>query len=752
MSQILHRVDAPGKVTGAALYPGDITPDKLLYGKVLFSGQPHARMVAMDIKAAKAVPGVVAIFTAKDVPVNEYGLIMPDQPVLVGLGSHKPHSDISRWEGDQVAVVVAETELAAAKARDLIQIEWEPLPIVTDARVAMQDELVVDRVHGSNVLQKYQIRKGEMATGWAAADVVIEGEYHLPHQEHAYLQPEAGLGYIDEAGRVTVEIGGQWTHEDREQVAHALRLPMEKVRIIYPAIGGAFGGREDMSLQIVLGLAAMRLGEMGVLRPLRIIWSREESIIGHHKRHQAWVKTKWGAKKSGEITAVSAEVIMDSGAYAYTSTKVLGNFHLMVTGPYDIPNAHIDSYAVTTNNVPGGAFRGFGGPQGAFVAENQMNKLAEALGLDPVAIRLTNCLRDGSTLTVQTPMPPVVSLPQVIERCAEKANWSRGGGEQGSNHPLTPSPSHPLIFNSIQSLPTDPEALRRGRGFACAFKNVGFSFGFPERCEATIELHGKRSIEKVILRHGAAEVGQGAHTALRQMAAMAVGVDVALVDLDMSDTATSGDSGSVSASRMTWMAGNAIRGAADRALAAWTNEDRPAVGEVRFVPPTTQAYDAVTGECMPNFAYGYVAEAVEVSVDIETGHIRVERVVCADDVGKAINRNLIEGQIEGAIVQAHGYALMENLQLKDGRILNPYLSQYLIPGIKDVPEVVQSVIMEIPDPIGPWGVRGMAEMPFLPLAPAIVAAVHDATGVWFDEIPLTPYRVVAKLREHGIGG
>ncbi|MBE2221406.1 MAG: xanthine dehydrogenase family protein [Anaerolineae bacterium] len=733
----IPRVDALGKVTGLAEYPGDRVPENFLVGKVLFSEQPHARMVSMDVSAAEAVPGVVAIFTAADVPVNEYGLIMPDQPVLVGLGSAKPYSDISLWECDHIAIVVAETEEAAATACAKIQVKWEQLTIITDMFEAMKDEVILNRADGTNILKKYQIRKGDMAAGWAEADVVIEGEYHLPYQEHAYLQPEAGVGYIDEAGRVTVEIGGQWTVEDQEQVAHALGLPLEKVRIIYPAIGGAFGGREDMSLQIVLGLAVMRLHERGIDRPVRIVWSREDSIRGHHKRHEAIVKTKWGATNDGKITAVSAEVFMNSGAYAYTSTKVLGNFHLMVTGPYEIPNAHLDSYAITTNNVPGGAFRGFGGPQGAFAAENQMNKLAELLGIDPVELRLKNILKDGSLLTVQTPMPKAVSLTQVIEACADRIGWHSEqltvDGEQ---------------FASVQSLISNPHALKKGRGFACSFKNVGFSFGAPEKCDAIIELHGKAEIEKVILRHGAAEVGQGSHTALKQMAATAVGVDVSRVEIDMSDTASSGNSGSVSASRMTFMAGNSIHKAAEKALEKWANEERPAIANETYFPPATQPYDPETGVCMPNFSYGYVAEAVELTVDIETGHIRIDRVVCANDVGKAINPMLVEGQIEGAVVQAHGYALMENLQLKDGRILNPYLSQYLIPGIKDIPTHVESIIMEVPDPIGPWGARGMAEMPFLPLAPAIVAALHDATGVWFNEIPLMPYKVVEKLREH----
>lgn len=732
------RIDAPAKVTGAARYPGDITPPDLLHGKILFSGQPHARLRRLDLSAAAAVPGVVAIFTAADVPINEYGLIMPDQPVLVGLGSAKAGSDVSRWEGDQVALVVAETEAAAAQARSLIRVEWEPLPVLSDVFTAMQDRVLVHPEHGSNILKRYQIRTGDMTAGWAAADVVVTGVYRLPYQEHAYLQPEAGVAYIDEAGRVTVEAAGQWTHEDRAQIAHALGLPADQVRVIYPAIGGAFGGREDLSIQIVLALAAWRLPQQGINRPVRVVWTREESIIGHHKRHPAFVRTKWGATSSGKLTAVEAELVLDAGSYAYTSTKVLGNANLMVAGPYEIPHAHIVSYAVYTNNPPGGAFRGFGGPQGAFVAENQMNKLAALLQLDPVELRRRNVLREGSLLVTQTPMPPGVTLPDVIEQCATAAGWWQ------------PSSPAPLVYSPFQSLPAAATALRRGRGFACAFKNVGFSFGFPERCEATIELRGDTEIKQVILRHAGADVGQGAHTVFRQMAAAALDVPASLVALDMSDTASSGDAGSSSASRMTWMAGHAIRGAAERALAAWANEDRPAIGHYRYTPPPTTPYAPETGVSMPNITYGYVAQAVELVVDVETGHIYLERVVCANDVGRAINPQQVEGQIEGGVVQAVGYALLENLQTAGGHILNPYLSTYLIPGIMDVPGWVESVIVELPDPQGPWGARGMAEMPFLPLAPAIVAALHDATGVWFDELPLTPDRVVARLQMMGI--
>ena len=340
-------------------------------------------------------------------------------------------------------------------------------------------------------------------------------------------------------------------------------------------------------------------------------------------------------------------------------------------------------------------------------------------------------------------------MAEVITRCADEADWTDDWGNPQERGEDSPPESAPLAFRTVAP---DSGSIRRGRGFACAFKNVGFSFGFPERCEATIRLHGGAEIERVELYHAAAEIGQGTHTALQQMTAEALGVSMQQVRLIASDTATSGDSGSVSASRMTFMAGNAIRGAAEKALEAWRDEDRPAIGHFRYVPPTTTAYDPETGYCEPNFSYGYVAEVVDLAVDVETGHIFVERVVCADDVGKAINPTNIEGQAEGAIAQAHGYAITENLQSSGGHILNPRLSTYLIPGILDIPNRVDTIIIEEGDQLGPWGARGMAEMPFIPYAPAVTAALYDALGLWFDAIPLTPERVVTVLREHGIGG
>ncbi|OGO34176.1 MAG: aldehyde oxidase [Chloroflexi bacterium RBG_16_54_18] len=733
------RIDALAKVTGQALFPGDNNLPGQAHMKILFAHRPHAIIKRIDTSRAEALAGVLAVLTARDVPVNEYGLIMPDQPVLCGPGSSKPYAECVRFVGDQVALIIAETEEIASQGRDLVEVEYEDLPVITDVQQAMQNSTVL--LHpdsGSNVFCHYRIRKGDSDEAFRAADVIIEGEYRTPAQEHAYLQPEAGLGYIDDEGRLSIIVAGQWTHEDQEQIAHALNLPLEKVRVQYAAIGGAFGGREDMSVQIVLALAAWILEQRGIHRPVKIIWSREESIIGHHKRHPYLIKTRWGASREGKILAAEVELIADGGAYAYTSTKVLGNATLMCTGPYEIPNVKVDSYAVYTNNIPNGAFRGFGGPQGAFAAETQVNRLAEALGMDAVEIRLRNILREGSLLSVGTPLPTGVSLPQVVEHCAKTAGWQShpSGWSRAGNGELFASGSE------VKKLPAH---IKRGVGFSTAFKNVGFSFGAPEQCWAVVELHGGVKIEQVVVRHAAAEVGQGTHTVISQMAAEAASVPLEKVQLLPSDTAFTLNSGSVSASRMTFMAGNAVKGAVQAALEAWQKEERPAVGTFQYRPPRTTPLDPQTGKSEPNFAYGYVAQAVGVEVDTETGLVRILDVISTNDVGKAINPQLVQGQIEGAVVQAGGYAVLENFVQKDGLVQTQHLSTYLIPTVLDVPERVQSEILEYADPIGPWGARGMAEMPYLPFAPAVIAAVHAATGVWFFEFPLTPERVLRGL-------
>jgi len=722
------RIDAVAKVKGEARYPGDIVMDRLCHMKILFARRPHAIVKAIDTSKAEQAPGVIAIYTAKDVPNNEYGLGVFDQPVLCGPGSTKQWGDRVRFVGDQVALIVAETEKQAEHARDLIEVEYEDLPAVTNPIEAMKpDAPQIQFDKPGNILQHFRIRKGDVDAVWDKCAAIVVGEYSTPYQEHAFLQPEAGVAYIDEQGRVTVVVAGQWTHEDQEQIAHALQLPHDKVRVLYPAIGGAFGGREDMSVQIVLALAAWKLQ-----RPVKIIWSREESMIGHHKRHPMRLKATWGARADGKLLAAQVEIIADAGPFAGTSTKVQGNATLCCTGPYEIPNVKVDTYTVFTNNMMTGAFRGFGGPQGEYEAELQMDKLAEKLGLDPVEMRLKNVMREGSILSVGTPVPKGISMAQVAEKCARECGWTQGPDGKWQR-PARVSANDP--------------SKRYGLGFAIGYKNVGFSFGAVERSIVRMELRGGTEIEEAIVYHAAAEVGQGTHTVMRQMAAEALGLPIEKVKLATSDTNTSGSSGSVSASRMTFMMGNSIRGAAERALKKWHDEERPAYVEYAWFAPKTTPYDPESGKSEPNFAYGYVAEAVEVEVDVETGHVRVLRVWCADDVGKAINPEQVRGQIEGAVIQAQGYTVTENFQMKDGQVLTPYLSNYLIPTVLDVPQEVNSLILEYPDPLGPWGARGMGEMPYLPFAPAICAAVKDATGLWFDSFPLTPDRVLKALKQ-----
>jgi len=725
------RIDALDKVLGKADYAGDIELPDMLYMKILFAERPHAIVKSINSSKAEALEGVVLVLTSVDVPVNEYGLQIPDQPVLCGPGSDKPFTDRVRFIGDQVAVVIAETEVIAAAACDLIEVEYEDLSLLLDPYESVKEgSMLIHPDKEDNVYKYLRIRKGDVEDGFENADIIVEGVYHTPVQEHAYLQPEAGVAYIDDQDRVTVAAAGQWAFDEQKQIAHALGLERDQVRIIHPAIGGAFGGREDLSVQVVLGLAVYKLREEGILRPVKIVWSREESIIGHHKRHAYHIKTRWGATNDGKITAAEVDLLADGGAYMYTSNKVLANALIACTGVYDIPNIKVDARAVATNKVPGGAFRGFGGPQGAFAAESQMNKLAEKLDMDPVELRIKNAMDKKSTSSVQTPLPGVANIAEVLERCADESFWMKEDGNW-SRKPLRNE--------------GDSDVQKRGFGYACGIKNIGFSAGYQENSWATIELYGDSEIEKVIVRHAAAEVGQGTHTAIVQMTADAVGVPVELVEIISADTGETKDSGSVSASRMTFMAGNSVYEAAEKALEKWTNEERPAIATHQYLAPKTTNFDPETGASFPNIAYGYVAQAVELVVDTETGQITVEKIYSAHDVGKAINPDQVVGQIEGGVIQTLGYVLTEDFIEDGGYVKTDKLSTYLIPTVQDVPEVLESIVMETPDPNGPKGALGMAEMPFISLAPAITAAVHDATGVWFDDFPLTPERILKGL-------
>jgi CO/xanthine dehydrogenase Mo-binding subunit len=747
IGESLPRPDALGKVTGATNYPGDLVQPGMLHLKVVFAQRPHARIVSLDTSAALAHPGVVAVLTAADVPYNAFGLIEHDQPVLCG--------EKVRFQGDKIALVVAESRRAAAAAAQLVRATYEDLPAVTDPRAAMWPNaaLVHDGL-GSNILFHMPIRKGDVAQGFAEADIILEDEFQTSWQEHAFLQPEAGIAYVDEQGRVVVETAGQWLHEDRKQIAAMLQLPEDQVIIRYAAIGGAFGGREDLSLQHVLALAACKLR-----RKVALVWSREESMIGHHKRHPISVRCKWGARRDGTITAVQAELIADGGAYASTSAEVTKVATLFANGAYEVANVAVDGYAVYTNNVPSGAFRGFGAPQAQFASEIMVTRLAHALGIDPIDMRRKNLYLEGSIESTQRPLPVGVSVRECLERCVEEARTRLGytqPTEDRRRKTKDEGATNIADSSSFVLRPSSSETsshLRRGIGIACGIKNVGYSFGYAEQATATVELHGDGAIERAVVRVGAADVGQGAHLALRQIAAEALGLAPEQIAMITDDSAEAPNAGSASASRMTLMGGRAVHDAAKDALRLWHDEEeRPALATVQYRPPATTRLDPATGAGVPNYCYGYVAQAVEVEVNTLTGQVQVLKIISVHDVGKAINRQQVEGQIEGCLAQALGYALLEDFQIRDGKVLTPYFSTYLLPTVLDMPTEIVPVILELADPNGPYGARGMSEMALVPLAPAIASAIHDATGAWVRRQPMTPERVLAAIEGAGREG
>jgi CO/xanthine dehydrogenase Mo-binding subunit len=707
----LARPDAADKVRGDARYPADLIDPAMLRLATVFAQRAHARIIEIDTRLARALPGVVDVITPGDIPYNRYGLIEDDQEVLC--------SEVVRSYGDRVALVVAHDDATARRAAALVAVTYEDLPIVGDAEAALEPGAPQIHAGRSNVLLHQKVRKGDVDAALAEADLVLEGTFTTSWQEHAYLQPDAGVAYWDGQALV-VACAGQWLHEDRRQLAKLVGLCEDDVVVRYPTIGGAFGGREDLGVQALLTIAAWKLR-----RPVAMVWKRDESIIGHHKRHPFKITTTWGAKRDGTIIAVKTRTLADGGAYASTSIEVLKCATIFAQGPYRVPNVATDGIVVYTNNVPSGAFRGFGTPQAHFAAESMIARIAHALGLDPADVRRKNLYREGDAEATGHPLPHGVSALPVFERCVEEMHARFGAG-------IRPEPG---------------ARFRHGFGIAAGIKNVGYSFGFPEQATATVEIIGTDRIERALVRCGAADVGQGSHLVLRQIAAEALALPLSAVGLAAESTAESPNAGSASASRMTLMGGRAVHDAAQAARRAFERGERPAEATVQYRPPSTTPLDLETGDGVPNYCYGYTAQAVEVEVDTHTGLVRVLRVISVHDVGRAINRQQVEGQIEGCIAQAVGYALTENFLVREGKILTPHFSTYLLPTTLDVPTEIFPVIMELADPNGPYGARGMSEMPLVPFAPAVAAAIHDATGAWCSDLPFTPERVLRAIGE-----
>ncbi len=722
----VKRFDIATKVTGGRKFPQDFNRAGQLYAAVVWVEHPHARVLDIDLAAARAARGVVDVITAADVPVNEYGIGVFDQPVFVPAGG-KTH-----WMGDRVALVVAETAAQAAQARDLVHVEYEVLAPITDPRQAMEDEALVHEDRDSNLIAHLKIYRGDVEAAFAQADVIVEGTYQTPCIEHAYLQPEACVGYIDEDGRLALIVATQWPHDDIRQLAHILDVKEDEIRILVPAVGGAFGGREDMSVQPLVAVAVQKLG-----RPVKMVWTREESIRGHGKRHPFYMCYKTACTRDGKLLAIQAQCISDAGAYESTSVPVLSNAVSFLSGPYHYPVCKVDGYTAYTNNAPGMAMRGFGGAQAALGYELQMDKMARAIGMDAVEFRLKNILVEGSITLTGGVMPPGTGMQECLEATARAAGWTEHDG-----HWFKPD-----------AAVAEEAYKKRGLGIACAYKNVGYSFAYDDKSTARVELKLTPSgeIERVLIRMAAVEVGQGVFTALSQIAAEVLAVPVEKVKFAFVDTRTSPDAGSCSASRHTYMSGNAVYLAcqeAQRKREAILNVSaggRRVEAEYTYYGRSrrkTTNWDPESGECDPHISYGFGAQAALLDVDVETGEVEVLKLWAANDIGKAINPAMVFGQSAGGAIMGLGYALTEEIVHREARLRTRRLSEFYVPTVLDIAHEFVDIQIEKADPTGPFGATGLGETPLMPTAPAILDAIADATGgVYLDEIPATSERV-----------
>jgi CO/xanthine dehydrogenase Mo-binding subunit len=714
------RADAVPKVTGDFAYSSDLWAAGMLWGHTLRSPHAHARIRSIDVSEAVAMAGVHAVLTHDDVPGRKtYGLEFPDQPVLA--------FDRVRYFGEAVAVVAAEHPEQARRAAERIRVDYEPLdPVADPERATEMEPLHADgptRGHGyrddprPNVVRSIVIRHGDPEAG---GDISVSGYYELGSQDQAFLGPESGLAVPDGEGGVDVYVATQWLHVDRDQIAPCLGLEKEQVRIHLGGVGGAFGGREDLSMQIHSALLALQ-----AKRPVKMVYNREESFVGHVHRHPARIWMEHRARRDGKLVNVRARILVDGGAYASSSTAVIANASCFACGPYAVENALIEGTAVYTNNPPCGAMRGFGAVQVCFAYEAQMDKLARELDIDPVELRLLNALAPGDTLPTGQVATGSLPVGDVIRACAE----------------LEPPQAEALPREAIR-LPggagntTRGEGVHRGEGFAVGFKNICYSEGFDDFCSARVRLHEDGSAE---VDCAAAEVGQGVTNVILQVARTELGAhDVVLAP---TTTATVDSAGSSSASRMTWMAAGAVREACRAAL-----EERAARGggevdvERTYRHARTAPLDPdsgqVTGE-RAHVAFACSAMKVVAEVDVELGLTRVVWIGTAQDVGKAINPQAVEGQIEGGTAQGLGLALMEEIQTRDGRIVNASFTDYLIPTALDMPPV-ESVLVEDPEPDAPYGAKGAGEPPTVVSTAAIVAALRAATGRELSRVPVRP--------------
>jgi CO/xanthine dehydrogenase Mo-binding subunit len=716
----LPRSDGRAKVTGQFAYASDLRAEGMLVGVTVRSPHASARILGIDTAAARGVPGVRAVLTHADVPGAKCVGPGPykDQPVLA--------FDRVRCHGEPVAVVAAEDLDTARRAAALVAVDYEPLPVLSDAAAALAPGAPQLHPHG-NELRTVRIVHGDPAT---TGPVVVQASYEVGMQDQAFLGPEAGLALPLEDGGVQLEVATQWLHLDREQVAAALSLPEERVQLVLAGVGGAFGGREDLSVHVHACMLALT-----TRRPVKMVYGRRESFVGHVHRHPARLDYEHVAGEDGRLLCVRARLLFDGGAYASSSTAVIANAATQACGPYAVPNAGIDATVAYTNNPPCGAMRGFGAPQVAIAYEAQMDRLAERLGMDPVELRIRNALRAGDEMptgqAVPGPVDPealltgVRDLPLPAAAGADERGWP--GGAFGT---------------------TEGEGVRRGVGIAFGYKNVAFSEGFDDYTVARVSLSAPGGVPLAEVQCAATEVGQGVVGVIEQIARTEL--DVEEVRVLPADTRM-GSAGAASASRLTWMVSGAVAAACAKLrerLGTGSEELAARLGdgaveeEATYRHRPTAEMDPETGRGDVHAGFAFVAHRAVVDVDVELGVARVAQLACAQDVGRAVNPLALEGQLEGGAVQGLGLALLEEMRVDEGVVTSRSLGEYRIPTIVDAPEM-PSLVLELGNPGAPYGVTGVGEMATITSTPAVLAALRAATGRPLTRVPARPEDLAA---------
>jgi xanthine dehydrogenase D subunit len=739
------RPDGTLKVTGQFAYGSDLWMDGMIWGVTLRSPHPAATIRSVDIGPALRTAGVQAVLTHADVPgINRYGLELVDQPVLA--------EEVVRYQGEPVAIVAADHPEIARRAAKKIVIDYQVTEPVTDAIAALEHGARAVQP-GGNLVRHLKLRKGAADV---TAEVVVRGSYQVGMQDQAFLGPEAGLAVPDGEGGVDLHVATQWLHVDQRQICAALGLPPDRVRLTLAGVGGAFGGREDLSMHVHACLLALHTG-----KPVKMSYNREESFFGHVHRHPATMCYEHGADRDGRLVYVRAKLWLDGGAYASSTPAVVGNAGTMGIGPYVVPNVQLDSYGVYTNNPPCGAMRGFGAVQAAFAYEAQMDKLAAAVGLDPVELRCLNGMSQGAE----------APTGQIVDSAAPVAEMLR----LLAARPLPPareSQADVLELPGGAANTTHGEGVIRGIGYGVAYKNVGFSEGYDDYSTARVRLELTGGEPTVTVHTAAAEVGQGLITIEEQICRTELGVH--RVVSHPKDT-TVGSGGSTSASRQTYVTGGAVQAACrqvrervftltEQRLGRTVADLRLADGEIvsdsagrlaslaevlrgEVIEETvewrhrpTQPLDPETGQGFAHVQYSFAAHRAVVDVDTELGLVKVVELACAQDVGKAMNPDAVLGQIHGASAQGLGLAIMEEIQVSGGLVRNPSFTDYLIPTILDMPPMPADVL-EYPDPHAPYGLRGVGEAPTISSGPAIAAAIRAATGLGLTRIPIRPEHI-----------